>query len=201
MEQNRDNTNEVFMEITSKKIEKQEKKFALLEEQIKELAENKVMQTQINSSIELLKEEISKHTIPIEVFKIFSTRLNFNSQLLNNLAKNKIQHHHKIPYQLWIIIVSLFAAAFFLSGWYVSSQKVADLIANDTKYRYLKQDSSQKYLQIYLYRVDSFYQTIPDFRTHVIEEEKRLRDNFEKIQKATALRVEANNVEKSVKLK
>ena len=38
-------------------------------------------------------------------------------------------------------------------------------------------------------------------RQHVFEEEQRLQENFEKLQKAEALRVEAKNVEKSVKLK
>ena len=199
MEQNRDNTNEVFMEITSKKIEKQEKKFTLLEEQIKELTENKTVQTQVSDSIELLREEILNSTIPADVFKSFSARLNINSQLLDNLAKNKIQHHHKIPYLLGFTIILFLTTVSALTGWYITEQNVEGLIANDTKYRYFKQDSTQKSLQIYLYRVDSFYNTTSKFREYVLAEEERLQDNFEKMQKVAELRFEADKEERSVK--
>ena len=198
MEQNTNTTREVFMEITSNKISKQEKKFEIIEEQLKDLADNKAMLTEAIKSIELWKKEITKSMVPVEVFELFSSRLNKNSQLLEQAAKNKVQHHHHIPKLIWITAGLFITVALVLSGWYATIQKANEYITNDTKYRYLKLDTTH-YLQSYLYRVDSLYKTMPDMRKHVFEEEQRLRENFEKLQKAEALRVEAKGLERSVR--
>ena len=199
MEQNTDNTSQFFMEITSNKIAKQEKRFDVLEEKLKELAENKTTLIQIMQSIKLWKEDILQSTLPADTLKIFSARLDINSQLLQQVAKNKVQHHHHIPKLIWITAGLFISLALALSGWYATTQKANQFIANDTRYRYLKLDTSQKYLQNYLYRVDSLYKTMPDMRKYVFEEEERLRVNFEKLQKAEALRVEAKGLERSVR--
>ena len=198
MEQNTDTTKEVFMEITSNKISKQEKRFEILEEQLKDLADNKAMLTEAIKSIELWKKEITKSMVPVEVFEHFSSRLNKNSQLLEQAAKNKVQHHHHIPKLIWITAGLFISVALVLSGWYATTQKANEYIANDSRYRYLKLDTTH-YLQSYLYRVDSLYKTMPDMRKHVFEEEQRLRENFEKLQKAEQLRVEAKGLERSVR--
>ena len=201
MEQNTDNTSQFFMEITSNKIAKQEKRFDVLEEKLKELAENKTTLIQIMQSIKLWKEDILQSTLPADTLKIFSARLDINSQLLQQVAKNKVQHHHHIPKLIWITAGLFISLALALSGWYATTQKANQFIANDTKYRYLKIDSTQRLIHNYLLHIDSLYKTMPDMRQHVFEEEQRLQENFEKLQKAEALRVEAKNVEKSVKLK
>ena len=201
MEQNTDNTSQVFMEITSDKIAKQEKRFVVLEEKLKELSENKTTLIEIMQSIKLWKEGILQSTLPADTLKVFSTRLDINNQLLQQAAKNKVQHHHHIPKLIWITAGLFISLALALSGWYATTQKANQFIANDTRYRYLKLDTSQKYLQNYLYRVDSLYKTMPDMRKHVFEEEQRLQENFEKLQKAEQLRVEAKGLEKSVREK
>ena len=198
MEQNTDYTKEAFMEITTSKIAMQEKKFADLEEQLKKFADSKAMLTEAINSIELWKEELIKSKIPVEIFTVFSSRLNKNSQLLEQAAKNKVQHHHHIPKLIWITAGLFISVALVLSGWYATTQKANEYIANDSRYRYLKLDTTH-YLQSYLYRVDSLYKTMPDMRKHVFEEEQRLRENFEKLQKAEALRVEAKGLERSVR--
>ena len=198
MEQNTDYTKEAFMEITTSKIAMQEKKFADLEEQLKKFADSKAMLTEAINSIELWKEELIKSKIPVEIFTVFSSRLNKNSQLLEQAAKNKVQHHHHIPKLIWITAGLFITVALVLSGWYATIQKANEYITNDTRYRYLKLDTTY-YLQSYLYRVDSLYKTMPDMRKNVFEEEQRLRENFEKLQKAEALRVEAKGLERSVR--
>ena len=197
MEQNKDTTKEVSMEITSNKIAKQEKRFEIIEEQLKAFADNKVMLAEAIHSIELWKKEIIKSTISIEVFELFSSRLNKNNHLLEQTAKTKVQHHHHIPKLIWITAGLFISLALALSGWYATSQKANEFIANDTRCRYLKLDTTQ-YLQVYLYRVDSLYKTMPDMRKYVFEEEKRLQKNFEKLQKAKKLRGEAKGLEKEV---
>ena len=198
MEQNTDYTKEAFMEITTSKIAMQEKKFADMEEQLKQFADSKAMLTNAINSIESWKKELIKSTIPVEILAVFSSRLNKNSQLLEQAAKNKVQHHHHIPKLIWITAGLFISVALVLSGWYATTQKANEYIANDSRYRYLKLDTTH-YLQSYLYRVDSLYKTMPDMRKHVFEEEQRLRENFEKLQKAEALRVEAKGLERSVK--
>ena len=199
MEQNTDYTKEAFMEITTSKIAMQEKKFADMEEQLKQFADSKAMLTNAINSIESWKKELIKSTIPVEILAVFSSRLNKNSQLLEQAAKNKVHHHHHIPKLIWITAGLFLAVALVVSGWYATTQKANEYMANDTRYRYIKLDTTQKYLQAYLYRVDSLFKTMPDMRKHVFEEEKRLRENFEKLQKAEALRVEAKGLERSVR--
>lgn len=199
MEQNTDYTKEAFMEIATSKIAMQEKKLAGMEEQLKQFTDGKAMLTEAINSIESWKKEIIKSTIPVEILAVFSSRLNKNSQLLEQAAKIKVQHHHHIPKLIWITAGLFISLALALSGWYATTQKANEYLANDTRYRYIKLDTTQKYLQAYLYHVDSLFKTMPDMRKHVFEEEQRLHENFEKLQKAEQLRVEAKGLERSVR--
>lgn len=200
MEQNTEYTNEVFMEITTSKIAMQEKKFVEMEENLKQFIDSKAILLEALNSLESWKKEVIKSTIPVEILAVFSSRLNKNSQLLEQAAKNKVQHHHHLPKLIWITAALFITVALALSGWYVTSKKANEFMANDTRYRYLKLDTSQ-YLQGYLYQADSLYKTMPDMRKHVFEEENRLRENVEKLQKAEQLRIEAMGLEKSIRRK
>lgn len=200
MEENKDNTKEIFMEIFSNKIAKQEKKFEIIEEHLKAFADNKAILTEVLQSIALLKKEITYNMVPVELLELFSSRLNKNCQLLEQSAKTNVHHHHHIPKLIWITAGLFISLALALAGWYATTQKAKEFMANDTRYRYLKLDTSQ-YLQGYLNQADSIYNTMPDMRKYVFEEEQRLRENYEKLKKAEVLRVEANGLERSVREK
>lgn len=65
-----------------------------------------------------------------------------------------------------------------------NKNKLDGYLANDTKYRRLKSDTTQKGLQLYLYRLDSLYDFQPDMRKVVLEIEEEHRQNFERLQKS-----------------
>ena len=72
-------------------------------------------------------------------------------------------------------------------------------MTNDTKYRRLRLDNTKRELQIYLDKIDSLYIARPDMRKIVLEKEEEYQINFEQLQKAERLKVEAKIIEKSVR--
>ncbi len=93
-----------------------------------------------------------------------------------------------------IILISaglFITLALVSSGWYMTSSKLDGYIANDTKYRQLRLDTSIRSLQHYLDRIDSMYDARPDMRKIVLETEEKNRKNFERLEKAERLKEEA----------
>ena len=74
MEQNIDNTKDAFMDVAYKKIEQQDKKMAALEEQLKDLAGNKLLLRQLITATESLKEDVAKNYLPVETLEELSGR-------------------------------------------------------------------------------------------------------------------------------
>jgi len=200
MEQNFDNTKEAFMEVAYKKLEQQDKKMAAWEEQLKDLAGNKVLLRQLIAATELLKEDVAKNQLPIETLQELSKKLNINNVLLK-LGPEKVQHHHHVPKVIWIAAGLFLGLALVCSGWYMTHQKLDQFIMNDTKYRFLKLDTGQRSLMMILDRVDKVYDSSIDMRKDVLDKEETNRKNFEKMEKAERLKAEAKNLERSVKTK
>jgi len=198
MEQNFDNTKDAFMEVAYKKIEQQDKKMAAWEEQLKDLAGNKILLRQLITATESLKEEVIKSQLPFETLQELSKKLNINNILLK-LGPQKVQHHHHVPKVIWIAAGLFLGFAMVCSGWYMTHQKLDQFIMNDTKYRYLKLDTGQRSLRMILDRVDKVYDSSTDMRKDVLDKEEVNRKNFEKLQKAEQLKEEAKALEKSIK--
>ncbi len=70
----------------------------------------------------------------------------------------------------------------------MTESKLDRYIANDTKYRQLRLDTSIRSLQHYLDRIDSMYDARPDMRRDVLETEERNRENFKRLEKAEQLK-------------
>lgn len=200
MEQNFDNTKDAFMDVAYKKIEQQDKKMAAWEEQLKDLAGNKILLRQLITVIESLKEDVAKNQLPFETLEELSKKLNINNVLLK-LGPQKVQHHHHVPKLIWIAAGLFLGFAMVCSGWYVTHQKLEQFVMNDTKYRYLKLDTGQRPLMMILDRVDRVYDSSINMRKDVLDKEEVNRKNFEKLQKAEQLKEEAKDLEKSVKIK
>ncbi len=81
----------------------------------------------------------------------------------------------------------------------MTGSKLDSFMANDTKYRQLRLDTTKRQLQIYLDKIDSLYIARPDMRKIVLEKEEEYQINFEQLQKAERLKVEAKIIEKSVR--
>lgn len=200
MEQNFDNTKDAFMEVAYKKIEQQDKKMAAWEEQLKDLAGNKLLLRQLITATESLKEDIAKNSLPVETLEDLSGKLNINNVLLK-LGPQKVQHHHHVPKLIWIAAGLFVGFAMVCSGWFMTHQKLKQFVMNDTKYRYLKLDTGQRALMIILDRIDSIYDSSIDMRKDVLDKEKNNQINFKRLQRAERLKAEAENLEQSVKAK
>lgn len=200
MEQNSDNTKDAFMDVAYKKLEQQDKKMAAWEEQLNDLAGNKLLLRQLITVTELLKEEVIKSQLPIESLQELSKKLSINNVLLK-LGPQKMQHHHHVPKLIWIAAGLFLGFAMVCSGWYMTHQKLDQFIMNDTKYRFLKLDTGQRSLMMILDRVDKVYDSSIDMRKDVLDKEETNRKNFEKMEKAERLKAEAKNLERSVKTK
>ena len=200
MEQHFDSTKDAFMEVAYKKLEQQDKKMASWEEQLKDLAGNKILLRQLITATEALKEDIVKNQLPIETLQELSKKLNINNVLLK-LGPEKVQHHHHVPKVIWIAAGLFVGLALVCSGWYMTHQKLDQFIMNDTKYRYLQLDTGQTSLMMILDRVDKIYDSSIDMRRTVIDKEELNKSNYEKIQMADKLREEATNLERQAKNK
>jgi hypothetical protein len=108
------------------------------------------------------------------------------------------------PYFVKLVLstAGLFLLVCFLcSGWYTTSSKLDNYIANDTKYRYLKLDSSRKPLQIFIMTIDSFYNANTEMRKNVLAQEEQNRLNFERLEQAALLKAQAKELEEKAKKK
>ena len=194
-------TGAAFMEVTSRKVDLQDKKIASLEEKIKNIPDNTELIQKLISTVEGLRDGITKSSFSLEKIQHLSATLNGWIFLLKQPVKKEILHHHHVP-KIILISAGLFIAlALVCSGWYLTAGKLDGYKANDTKYRQLRLDKSLKSLQHYLDRVDSMYNVRPDMRKIVLETEEKNRENSERLEKAERLKEEAGDLERAAKKK
>lgn len=191
------NTNAAFMEVTSRKVEVQDKRIAAMEEKIKDMPKNTELLCKLLSSIEGLRSDVKEVLLVPEKVGNLSSRLELATDLLKHPLPNKVLHHHHIPKLIWISAGLFIALCLVCSGWYLTSSKVEVFIGNDTKYRQLRLDTAHRSLQLYLDQLDSLYRVHPDMRDKVLETEQEYRLNFERLQKAERLKAEAESLEKA----
>lgn len=197
MNEQNNSTSAAFMEVTSRKVEGQDKKIAAIEEKIKDIPANVELLRKLLGSMEGLRFEIKEASLLPEKLTHFSNRLELAANTLKQPATNKIIHHHHVPKLIWISAGLFIGLCLVCSGWYVTASKLNNFIANDTKYRQLRLDTAHKSLQLYLDHLDSLYKIQPDMREKVLETEEEYRHNFERLQKAERLKKEAENLEKA----
>jgi hypothetical protein len=201
MNEQESSTSAAFMEVTSRKVEGLDKKIAALEEKIKNIPDNTQLIQKLIIAVERLRDDVKNSNFPTEKVQDLSSRLDLSISLLKLPVKKEISHHHHIPKIILISIGLFIALALVCSGWYITSNKLDGYIANDTKYRQLRLDTSLKNLQHYLDRVDSMYNVRSDMRKNVLETEEKNRENFERLERAQKLKEEAGELEKVVKKK
>ncbi|MCW3090485.1 MAG: hypothetical protein JWP81_1554 [Ferruginibacter sp.] len=196
MNEQTNNTQAAFMEVTMRKVETQDKKIAAIEEIVKHISGNTELIQKLLTTVEELHSDVKSNSLQPETIQNLSVQLELATTLLKQPILNKVLHHHHIPKLTWISAGLFVAFALVCSGWYLTNSRLNNFISNDTKYRWLRLDTSQRSLQIYLYRVDSLYNILPDMRKNVIETEEEYRLNFERLQKAGRLKAEAKELEK-----
>ena len=194
------NTNAAFMEITSKKLDTQDKKIVAVEEKIKNITTDADLHKNIISKIEELRKEISVSFL-IDKLNEFGKRLDNCIGLLQTPKETKVQHHHHVPKFIWIAAGLFLILAMACAGWFNTHNNLEKYVANDSKYRYLKLDTVNKKLQIYLYMVDSLYNTDVEFRNKIASSEEQNIKNIALLQKAYELKIEAKKLENAIEKK
>ncbi|MBI2283090.1 MAG: hypothetical protein HYU71_05230 [Bacteroidetes bacterium] len=189
--------NAAFMEVTSHKVEVQDQRIMVVEENLSQVKAD-------TEALKRLSEEISEFhsdlkdmkTMPQKIEQL-STRLGVTLELLQQPVPGKVIHHHYIPKLIWIAAGLFLILCMVCMGWYNTNGKLNGYLANDTKYRQLRLDTSQRSLQRYMDRLDSLYEVSPDMREKVIATEDERKVNFERLQKAERLKAEAKVLEKA----
>ena len=196
MNEQTNNMQAAFMEVTTRKVETQDKKIAAIEEKVKDIPGNTELIQKLITTVEGLHSDVKINSLQQETTQNLSDQLELVTTLLKHPVSNKVMHHHHIPKLIWISVGLFIAFSIVCSGWYVTGSKLNSFITNDTKYRWIRLDTSQRSLQVYLDRVDSLYNKLPDMRKNVVETEEEYRLNFERLQKAERLKAEAKDLEK-----
>ena len=194
------------MDTTAKNLNKDEKENVLMV--LNEFSEEyKIYSKSVNeliSSVEKLSEKIillldkrentESENEGANEFKELIGQIEKSSITIQKGISQKIIHHHYISKITWIAAGLFIALALAISGWFITSDKLDGYIANDTKYRYLKLDTANLYLQKLLYRADSLLHKNVSMRQAVINMEEEYHDNFELLQKANHMNAEADNL-------
>jgi len=164
-----------------------------------EPAEIEEVKNDIATDINKILEAIQRFPLPDAKLHHLSNKLDKNMELLKNPVPQKIIHLHHVLKIIWIATGSLITLALVSAGWYMTAEKLDNFMANDTKYRYLKLDTGQVTLQQQLYRADSMFNVKPNLRESIISTEEQYRRNFELLQKASRMNVEAENLKAKAK--
>jgi hypothetical protein len=200
MNEQSNNTNAAFMEITSQKLDTQDKKIHAVEEKIKNISTDSDLTRDLLSKMEELRKEVSV-SLPVDKLTDFGKKLDNCIYLLAFPKESKVQHHHHVPKIIWIAAGLFIVMTLVCAGWFNTHSKLDEYIVNDSKYRYLKLDTANKKLQLYMSIVDSPCNTDNQFRFKIVTAEKLNRQNFERLQKAYQLKSEAQKLENEVEKK
>ncbi len=198
MNEQTSNPNAAFTEIAAHKIESQDKKIDEIGGQLKLIAENTAAVNKLITVIESKEVAVGKNTFANEKIIELSTKLENAILSFNQPRENIIRHHHHFPKITWATIGLFLLVCLLGSAWYMTNSKLDNYIAGDTKYRYLKLDSSRKPLQIFLLTIDSFYNANTEMRKTVLAQEEQNKLNFERLEQAALLKEQAKELEKKV---
>ncbi|MEP6725004.1 MAG: hypothetical protein ABJC98_04265 [Bacteroidota bacterium] len=157
------------------------------------------LEESIAINMEKIAVKVQDTSLPNNELRELLGQLEKNRLLLQNPIPQKIIHHHYVPKIIWIAAGLFVAVALVAAGWYMTACKLDGYIASDTKYRYLKLDTGNIYLQKLLYRVDSLSRNNASMRDAVVNKEEENQNNFELLQKASQMNAEAENLKADAK--
>ncbi len=197
MNEQTNNTNAAFMEVTSKKMELVDKKVIAIEEKIKNIPDYTRLMVNLKTKVDELHDAFSS-SFSINKLDELTKRLDESIYFLKLPPQNKVVHQHHVPKIIWIATGLFIVLALVCAGWYNTYNKLDASIANDSKYRYLKLDTANKKLQLYMFMLDSCYAANINFRSKVISSEEQNLKNLALLQKAYELKSQAKNLEKMV---
>jgi hypothetical protein len=148
-----------------------------------------------------ISEFISKSSFSGEKIQKLSEGLERNSHQQKTSVETNVIHHHHISKGIWVAVVLFVFISLESAGWLNTENKLDQYTENDTKYRFMRLDTTAKNLQIYLDSSDTRYKSDPEMRVLVIKMEDQYRQNMERLEKAEQLKQEAKDLENKVRLK
>lgn len=153
----------------------------------------------IENGVEKIMTVVQKTSLPEKELRELFGKMEKNSEVIKNPPPQKIIHHHHIPKITWIAAGLFIVIALASAGWYMTAGKLEGYTANDTKYRYLKLDTGNAYLQKLLSRTDSLLRKNVSMRDTVINMEEEYHNNFDLLEKANHMNAEAENLKADAK--
>jgi hypothetical protein len=201
MNEQTNDSSAVFMEVVSKKQEQQEKKLAALEEKMSSQADTGELLQKISTILEGIQADMKSRLIPQEKLQHLTSRLDTVLFRFSQPLKTNVKHHHHFSQLIWITMGLFLILCLTGSGWYLAAGQLKNYVGNDTKYRWIRLDTVQRNLQMYLDTIDSLYNSDPEMRKKVLETEEEYRINLERLERAGRLREEAIKLEKAARKK
>ena len=120
---------------------------------------------------------------------------------LGSAKESKVIHHHHISKGIWVAVILFILFSLESAGWLNTENKLDQYTENDTKYRFMRLDISDKNMRVYLDSLDARYKTDPNMTRMVINLENQYKKNMERLAKAEQLRQEAKDLENKVHFK
>jgi hypothetical protein len=148
-----------------------------------------------------ISESISKTSFSLDRLQKLSEISERNNQLQKIAQETKVIHHHHISKGIWAAIILFILLSLESAGWLSTVSKLDQYSENDTKYRFMRLDTSAKNLQIYLDSTDARYKSDPNMKNMVINLEDQYKKNMERLEKAEQLKQEAKDLENKVQIK
>src|SRR5665213_657002 len=134
MDEQSNNTNAAFMEVTSRKVEGQDRKITAIEEKMKNIPEQTELIRKLIGTVEELRADAKNSHFPTESIREFSKQLAAGVTLLKRPVESKVLHHHHVPKIILITSGLFIILALVSAGWYMTSDKLYRFEDSDTKY-------------------------------------------------------------------
>lgn len=148
-----------------------------------------------------ISETISTTSFSLDRLQKLAEISERNSQQQKTAQGSKVIHHHYISKGIWSAIILFILLSIESAGWLNTVNKLDRYTENDTKYRFMRLDTTAKTLQIYLDSTDARYKSDPNMHKMVIELEDQFQKNMERLEKAEQLKQEARDLENKVQIK
>ena len=182
MDQQSQQTHEVFMETAAVKlkqqdqqIQEQDKRLTALEGKFSDMPDQSDDLRQIKARVQTIDSKMDKLQFPTQKMEEFSRELKTGVATIKQPVTTEIKHHHYVPGLIWIAGGLFLVLCLVSSGWFMTTEKMGQYRANDIKYRNLKlaPDSA---VAAYLFWLDSIYLAQPDSFTNAVLEKERLKE-------------------------
>jgi hypothetical protein len=160
--------------------------------------ENEDFSKEMKLGFARISESISKTSFSLDRLQKLSEISERNSQQQKTAQETKVIHHHHISKGILVAIILFILLSLESAGWLNTVYKLDQYSENDTKYRFMRLDTTAKNLQIYLDSTDARYKSDPNMHNMVIELEDQYQKNMERLEKAEHLKQEAKNLENKV---